>query len=269
MKDEAFLDEIRRKIQKSLAQSKREQLRDQYDMQFDHTDTPFSPEEENKWLDDLLEFERQLEHAPRITVRARIGNPVIQPASEIPLYAFEEAVATLLELLDEHDIAIDFMGEWDFLAIYRYLTEELLDEEMDDIRVEGFISCFEATTPEYDVQMWVDAFVGDLFWQDRDDFLPNLDKQPIFDVAGNRISSAEFCEKVALVWAELSVHTRASTTPLTTQVTEDEGTETAVVTWIQNGEQKQVESFFRLQPSPYFGWDIVQTSLLDDILALG
>jgi hypothetical protein len=30
--------------------------------------------------------------------------------------------------------------------------------------------------------------------------------------------------------------------------------------------QKQVESFFRLQPSPYFGWDVVQTSLLDDLL---
>jgi hypothetical protein len=145
----------------------------------------------------------------------------------------------------------------------------LLDEEMDDVRVKGFVSCFDASTPEYDVQMWVEIFVTDLFWQDDEHFLPNIDKQPIFDVAGNPISSAEFREKVALVWAELPVHTRANTTPLTTQVTEDEGMVTAVVTWFQNGEQKQVESCFRLQPSPYFGWDVVQTSLLEDILGLG
>jgi protein-disulfide isomerase-like protein with CxxC motif len=50
-------------------------------------------------------------------------------------------------------------------------------------------------------------------------------------------------------------------------VTDDEGTVTAVVTWQLDNEQKQVESFFRLQHSPYYGWDVVQTSLLDDLLA--
>ena len=87
--------------------------------------------------------------------------------AEIPPYALEEAVEDLLELLAEHGIAVDFMGGWDDLAAYRFLTEELLDEEMDDIRIEGMFSHFEATTPEYDVQMLVDIFVTDLFWQDR------------------------------------------------------------------------------------------------------
>ncbi|GJM40480.1 MAG: hypothetical protein DHS20C20_07620 [Ardenticatenaceae bacterium] len=54
--------------------------------------------------------------------------------------------------------------------------------------------------------------------------------------------------------------------PITTQVADDEGTVTAVVTWQLGDEQKQVESFFRLQPSPYYGWDVVQTPLLDDLL---
>lgn len=59
MKDQQFLDEIRRKIQASLAESERE---------------PLSPEEEDqRFMDELLEFDRQLEEAPRITVRERIG----------------------------------------------------------------------------------------------------------------------------------------------------------------------------------------------------
>ncbi|MBE2224700.1 MAG: hypothetical protein IAF02_24380, partial [Anaerolineae bacterium] len=51
MKDQQFLDEIRRKIQASLAESERE---------------PLSPEEEDqRFMDELLEFDRQLEEAPR------------------------------------------------------------------------------------------------------------------------------------------------------------------------------------------------------------
>jgi hypothetical protein len=52
-----------------------------------------------------------------------------------------------------------------------------------------------------------------------------------------------------------------------TTVTENEGSVTAVFTWRMDKWQ-QVTSTFRLQPSLYGGWDVVQTSLLDDLLAL-
>ena len=176
-----------------------------------------------------------------------------------------ESVAGLL--LAEHGIVVDFMGDWDDLAAYRFITEELLDEEMDDIRIEGMFTHFEATTPEYDVQMWVNIFVTDLFWQDRKDFVAGLDKQPLYNNQGDPISLAEFAQKLELVGARLPAETRAFMEPINTQVTDDEGRVTAVITWQLNNEPKQVESFFRLQPSPYFGWDVVQTSLLDDLLA--
>lgn len=267
MQDNDSLDEMRKRIQESLIQSKREQLRDEFGMQFDHMDERLSPEAKNEWLDYILDFERQFENAPRITVRERIGNPTIQPVAEIPLYAMEEVVNNLLDLLAEHGIAVDFMGEWDDLAAYRFIIEELLDEEMDDIRIEGMFSHFEATTPEYDVQMWVDIFVTDLFWQDRKDFVAGLEKQPLYNSQGSPISLTEFAQKLAMVWALLPAEMRAFVEPTNTQVVDDEGVVTAVITWRLGNEQKSVESFFRLQPSPYFGWDIVQTSLLDDLLA--
>ena len=268
MSDEQSMDEMRRRIQESLIEAKREQLRDQYGMQSDYMSSHLSPDEKNEGLDFILEFERQFENAPRITVRERIGNPPIQPVEEIPLYALEEAVYNLLELLAEESVVVDFLGEWDALDAYRYITEELLDEEMDDIRIEGMRIHFDAATPAYDVQMWVEHFVVDVFWQERKYFLPGLEKQPLFDAAGEPIALADFVQKLEAVWTRLPATKRVDVSPITTQMTEDEATVTAVITWHEGDEQKEVESYFRLQPSPYDSWDVVQTSLLDDLLIM-
>jgi hypothetical protein len=267
MKNQESLDEMRWRIQKSLAESKRQQLRDEFGMQMDYTSPTLSPEAENEWLDYILEFERQFENAQTITVRERIGNPTLRPVTEIPANALEEALEELLELLFEHGIVVDFMGKWDDVAAYRFITEELLDEEMDDIRIEGMLSHFDATTPEYDVEMWVDDFTMDVFRQDRDLFLVSLDKQPLFDMEENPLTLAQFMEKVEAVWARMPAANRIDIQPTATQVAENEATVTAVITWPTNKGQKQVEAFFRLQPSPYSGWDVVQTSLLDVLLS--
>jgi hypothetical protein len=267
--NEQELDEIRRRMQESLIDVKREELREQYGMQMDNLDSSrLSPEAKNEWLDYILEFERQFENAKAITVRERIGNPILRPIEEIPVHELEEAVDDLLELLYENAIVVDFLGEWDDLSAYKFITEELLDEETSDMRIEGMFSHFDAATPEYDVEMWVENFVWELFWQERKYFLPGLEKQPLYDVTGEPVSYAQFVEKIETVWSYLPVTKGVDVKPIVTQVVEDEGTVTAVISWRMDEEQQQVESSFRLQPSLYGGWDIVQTSLLDDLLTM-
>lgn len=268
MKDEADLDEMRRRIQESLLESQQEQLRQQYGMQFDYGSDRLPPEAQIEWQDYILEFERQFENAPTITVWKRIGSPTLLPLAEIPAAALAEAVNNLLELLAEHGIVIDFMGEWDDAAAYRFITEELLEETMDDIRIEGMFTHFEAATPAYDVQMWVEHFVIDVFWQERKYFLPGLEKQPLYNNQGEVITPAEFAQELEAVWALLPAETRVDVQPVTTQVAEEKGEVTAVISWQHDGKPLQVESFFRLQPSPYGGWDVVQTSLLNDLLSV-
>lgn len=63
MKNQESLDEMRWRIQKSLAESKRQQLRDEFGMQMDYTSPTISPEAENEWLNYILEFERQFANA--------------------------------------------------------------------------------------------------------------------------------------------------------------------------------------------------------------
>ena len=172
------LDEIRRHMQESLIEASRDQLREQYGMEFDNLDSSrLSPEEKNMWLEDVLEFERKFENAKVITVIERIGNPIIRPVEEVLQSELEETIDELLELLYKNGIAVDFLGTWDDLSAYRYLTEELLDSEIDDIQIEGMFTCFNPSTPEYDVEMWVENFVWDLFRHEREYFLPGLEKQ--------------------------------------------------------------------------------------------
>lgn len=56
MPDEHSLDEMRERIQESLIQAEREQLRDEFGMQFDYMDSQLSSEAQKEWLDYVLEF---------------------------------------------------------------------------------------------------------------------------------------------------------------------------------------------------------------------
>jgi hypothetical protein len=270
MKTNKELDEIRRRIQESISQAKQQELRDKFGMWAEYIAPDMPPELEDEWWDYILEFERQFENAKVITVRERIGDPPLTPLSELPLYAVGAAIEDFLDLLAEFWIAVEFLGEWDDLDAYAYLTGEFLDEETTDVQIEEMWSVFTPSTLEYDVQMWVENFVMDLFTQERSYFLSGLDKQPLFDMQGEPITAVQFRRQIEQVWQCLPAINRHSVEPVTVRVEGETGWVTAVVSW-RNDKQEilgQVESFFCLQPSPYTGWDVVQTSLLDDLLAV-
>lgn len=270
MIDKDQLDEIRRRLQEALIQAKRDELRDQYGMLFDYRNPALSAEFENDWLDYILELEQKFDQAKRITVREKIGDPPVQPLSNLSMEAVGPALTALLELLLTHAIVVDILGDVDEADLYRYLTEELLDEEVDNIHIEGMVSHFIYSTPENDVQMWVEEFVYNVFTQERKYFLPGLEKQPIFDDKGKPITAAIFKQKLEAVWHYYHKTKNIDVEPIATFVEGDEATVTAAITWKDEVEQqiRRVESFFRLQPSPYTGWDVVQTSFLDDLLLL-
>lgn len=268
--DNQWLDDIRHRIQESLIQSKREQLQDDYGMVADYTAPDISPELENEFLDHVLEFERQFEENKRITVRERIGNPPIIPLDEVPPERMTEYVDALLELMEAHGIVVDLLGDFYAGEVYRLVTEELLDEEMDDIRIPGMHTHFDFSTPEYDAHMWLDFFVRDVFAQERKYAFIGLDDQPLFDADGEPLTAAQFWQKIEAIWEKWPGTKLLSVDPLTTEMGDGEATVTAAITWHTDSSdsKRQVKSFFRLQPDPYDGWDVVQTSLLDDVLSI-
>ena len=258
-----LLDEVRRQIQESLIECKRERLRGEYGMKHDYVNPDARPELQNEFLDYIMEFERQFAQGRMVTVRERTGNPLVRPLEEIPADELESALDALLELMFEHNLVVDFLGRWDEGSAYRYVTETMLDREIDDIRIEGIYCHLEAATPEYEVEVWVEDFVQSVFWQDRDYLLSIMERQQLYDGAGAPITLADFAKKLGEVWERLPDNVDCDFRPVMTEIGENEAATVATITWQHNNELKVIEAHFRLQRSRYYGWDIVQTSLLD------
>lgn len=267
--DKKKLDNLRRRMQDALIASKRDQLREEFDAEPSRMDGVLSPEEEIQWLTLLLELERQsVDEEPLPTVRDRVGALAFVPFEEIAPYRLAEAVEEVIALLYDQGISVEFFGEWDDEAVYRYLTEKLLDEEMDEIQFEEMIAHFDVMTPEYEVTMWVQIFVNELFSKTMDHSVTLSKDEPLLDRAGQPLSPEELKEKVAAIKKQLPENARLDIAPFTITVGDNEGEVSAVLKWIADDGVRQTTSFFRLKPSLYSAWYVVQTSMLDDLLNL-
>jgi hypothetical protein len=268
-------DDFQDRIQRILNEKKKDDLREQYGMQMEYHSEDISPQAEGEWLDYITEFERQFENAKQITVRERIGNPAIRLLTEIPESELEAELDGLLELLDQNNIAIDFIHEQDDHETYRFITEELLDEMTDDIRIPGMISHFiyEEFHPndQDDVEQAADEFLYALFKQELKDedsmFYHTVSKENMHDAEGNPINLEQFKKMVTDfydAWLVISDHSIEVTRVI---VDGDNATADVHTVWhaIREGENAVIKnegvSKFKLERSIYGGWDIIQANI--------
>lgn len=262
--DNQWIDDIRRRIQAALNESKRDVLRDQYGMIDEYHSPDMPPEMEGQWLDYITEFERQFENAPRITVRARIGDPPLPPIDTLNEDELVEAVDALIDLLAAHYIAIDFLGDVEYETVYRYLTEELLDYEMDDIRIPDTWVRFIYATDVYNATESVKEFVEAIFRRHVEHVLHYTDDGRFWaDSSGEPTTIAD----LEALWAQMPAVTKVSFEPLDTQIIGDEGQLRGRVTWAAEGETHSIEVSFGVYRSRYLdeAWGIGQTSLIDEL----
>lgn len=94
---------------------------------------------EDEFWDVVTEFDYQLENAERVSLREYVGNPQVKPIDTLMNWELPVELDRLLDLLAENSVYIDFLSDGvDEVEIYRFIVEQLLDEEVDDIRIEGF-----------------------------------------------------------------------------------------------------------------------------------
>jgi len=135
-------DDREKRIQRALNDAKRKELEKKYGMQSSHSDSETEPEIEGEFLDYVEEFEQQYQSAKRTRVREMAGRPDVKPLTELTPEELDSALFLLLKRLEAHSIEVDFLCEVEPAEQYRFLTEELLNEEMDDIRIAGMTSDF-------------------------------------------------------------------------------------------------------------------------------
>jgi len=124
------------------------------------------PELEGKWLDHIQQFEDAYANNKQILIYDFIGKPICKSVNEIPETEIKFELNKILNLLGEKAIGIDTICEVNDRELYRFITEELFKEEIDDIKIEGMTHhyIYEEFYPnhEHDIKTRCKEFIDQL-----------------------------------------------------------------------------------------------------------
>ena len=107
-------------------------------------DLPIPPEIENEFLKHIMEFENQLDKSGRIKVGnvLKLGDQFRHP-DRIPDHQIEEAWQTLKSYMNLKDIELVVSSpNVTPRELYKFVIDELVMEEIDEVKPEGCVACF-------------------------------------------------------------------------------------------------------------------------------
>lgn len=126
-----------------------------------------SADVENQWLKSVYAFEQQYKDAKSVKVYDHIGRPVFTRYDQLSAIELSGERQRLQSIMADNGVELDCICEYDDATIYRFITEELFEHEMDDIRIKGMTYHFiyEEFHPNHDYDLRRDAtrFVRAIF----------------------------------------------------------------------------------------------------------
>ena len=134
-----------------------------------------SPIVENKFLKNVWEFENAFKNAKRVKLHDFIGKPAFKKAEELSKREISSELERLEKVMAKHQVALDCICNYPDETIYRFVTEELFEHEVDDVRIKGMFTHFtyEEFHPnhDYDLRKRTDEFISRLLekeWSEDD-----------------------------------------------------------------------------------------------------
>lgn len=185
--------------------------------------TSIPPDLEKNFLDHVEMFDKAYAKGKRITVFERIGEPTFITPALLAVEKTETELDRLMQLMVENGICLETLCDVEPEEIYRFITEELFLQDLDDIRIPGMMSVFtyEEFHPnhEYDLQRYSEEFIHDLFNFDNDSYFKETysgmkDEKKLhlfreayseFSSSSSAIKSIDYDETTAWVIADISV----------------------------------------------------------------
>lgn len=106
--------------------------------------TEIPPGIENKFLKSVMEFEKQFENTTYIKVFDKLERPThFKPVAEINDADISAAWSELSGYLSQYGVSLDACSpNISNRELYRFTTEELFEEEVEDIMIPGMTQCF-------------------------------------------------------------------------------------------------------------------------------
>lgn len=255
-------DDFQDRIQRIMNDYKRKELTEKYGGQFSPEANPdLPPEVEAQWLDNIDEFERQFENANRIILSDFLGSPSIRPLADIPPAEIEAQLDQLLDLLAGHGVYVDFLHDIEDAEAYRFITEELLNEEIDDIRIPGMEQHFiyEEFHPNDtdDATFWAEEFLDAFFSNDEERLRVAMDSPQPFDPHGalNNFRTSQ------------DIISRFTIEVQKCEVQDDDASVDATISWevalpaSDDAVMRMAGVALHLKRSPHTGWDVIEATL--------
>ncbi len=274
--DQSIPNDDLERIQRALNQSKREELAEKYGATFITSDESLPADVESEWLQNVEEFERQYAASERVTVFAYCGEPDVRGVSDIPDDEIAAETGRLLELMRTHNVHVHFLAGVDDREAYRFITEDLFREEMDNIRVDGMTCNFiyEEFYPneEYDAEQDARWFLRDLFERDTDHLWNLFAADSLCDESGHPVSLDEMKERIGGLYARIARFRTYSIDNVACSVNEGEATYEADLAWegtrsgLRRRTRRSGRVRLRLRQGEYYGWKVCSVSMpgLDD-----
>lgn len=126
----------------------------EFNMQM-HDSGTLSPDVESQWLRNIYEFEQQFASTKKIKVYDYIGRPPVIKHHELTLNEITKELERVRVIMENHAVELDCICPYDDVTIYRFITEELFEHEMDDMSIPGMTHHFiyEEFHPNHDYDL--------------------------------------------------------------------------------------------------------------------
>jgi hypothetical protein len=132
-----------------------------------------SREVENEWIKNIYDFQKQSRNARKIKLYDYIGRPTFKPWNSLTTDEIHQELQRMELLMESKGVQLDCLSPHKEVTIYRFITEELFQHEMNDLRISGTTCHFtyEAFYPnhDYDLREQSVRFVKSIFTRPWDE----------------------------------------------------------------------------------------------------
>jgi hypothetical protein len=77
-----------------------------------------------------------------VTIYECIGKPAYKKADELKPEEVEQALTCIMELMHSKNILLDVLGQYELSVIYKFITEELFQQQVREVNVPGYMHSF-------------------------------------------------------------------------------------------------------------------------------
>lgn len=98
---------------------------------------PIDPDIESQFLKNVYAFEKQFAEAKQIKVYDYIGRPIVVKYDELTPEQIPKELERIRVIMENHGLELDCICKYDDATIYKFITEELFEHEMNEVTLPG------------------------------------------------------------------------------------------------------------------------------------